>query len=52
MGSVVSEIQFFKNWVFFPKSEKVIFTSLILLNTSTTLDKQVDRFPLPPVATY
>jgi hypothetical protein len=28
----VSEIQLFKNWVFFPRSENFLFTSLILLN--------------------
>jgi hypothetical protein len=30
--SIVSELQFLKNWVFFPRGEKVLFTSLILLN--------------------
>jgi hypothetical protein len=29
---LVSEIQLFKIWVFLPISEKVLFTSLILLN--------------------
>jgi hypothetical protein len=29
---VVFEIQLFKNWVFFARSEKHLFTSLILLN--------------------
>jgi hypothetical protein len=29
---VVSETQLSKNWVFFPKSETVLFRSLILLN--------------------
>jgi hypothetical protein len=28
----VLEIQLFKNWVFFPRSEIFLFTSLILLN--------------------
>jgi hypothetical protein len=28
----VSEIQLFKNWEFFPRSEIFLFTSLILLN--------------------
>jgi hypothetical protein len=28
----VSEIELFKNWVFFPRSEIFLFTSLILLN--------------------
>jgi hypothetical protein len=28
----VSKIQLFKNWVFFPRSENFLFTSLILLN--------------------
>jgi hypothetical protein len=28
----VSEIQLFKNWVFFPRSENVLFISLFLLN--------------------
>jgi hypothetical protein len=28
----VFEIQLFKNWAFFPRSEKKFFTSLILLN--------------------
>jgi hypothetical protein len=30
--SAVFQIQLFKNWVFFPRSEKNLFTSLILLN--------------------
>jgi hypothetical protein len=30
--AAVSEIELFKNWVFFPRSEKHLFTSLILLN--------------------
>jgi hypothetical protein len=30
--AAVSEIELFKNWVFFPRSEIFLFTSLILLN--------------------
>jgi hypothetical protein len=30
--AAVSEIELFKNWVFFPRSENFLFTSLILLN--------------------
>jgi hypothetical protein len=30
--ATVSEIELFKNWVFFPRSENFLFTSLILLN--------------------
>jgi hypothetical protein len=30
--AAVSEIKLFKNWVFFPRSENSLFTSLILLN--------------------
>jgi hypothetical protein len=32
MYAAVSEIDLFKNWVFFPRSEIFLFTSLILLN--------------------
>jgi hypothetical protein len=32
MYAAVSEIEPFKNWVFFPRSEIFLFTSLILLN--------------------
>jgi hypothetical protein len=32
MHAAVSEIELFKNWIFFPRSEKFLFTSLILLN--------------------
>jgi hypothetical protein len=32
MRPAVFEIQLFKSWVFFPRSEKNLFTSLILLN--------------------
>jgi hypothetical protein len=32
MHAAVSEIKLFKNWVFFPRSEIFLFTSLILLN--------------------
>jgi hypothetical protein len=30
--AAVSEIELFKNWEFFPRSENFLFTSLILLN--------------------
>jgi hypothetical protein len=30
--AAVSEIELFKNWVFFPRSDFFLFTSLILLN--------------------
>jgi hypothetical protein len=30
--AAVSEIELFKNWVFFPRSEIFLFTSIILLN--------------------
>jgi hypothetical protein len=32
IANFVSEIELFKNWVFFPRSEIFLFTSLILLN--------------------